>query len=116
MFSSGTAPDGATRIKNRGGRPPTLTPSGLTGSRGLPALLALAARELGGVSRLASLLGIKYQSMYAWASRGWMPASEWTGMTRYAAEIERLTGSKVSKAQLLAYKPRPNNGRKGAEQ
>jgi hypothetical protein len=37
-------------------------------------------------------------------------------MTRYAAEIERLTGSKVSKAQLLAYKPRPNNGRKGAEQ
>lgn len=86
----------------RQGRP---CPAGLIGTTEVGELLLRASRVLGGVSKLAAALGVQYQSIYGWATRGSLPASEWTGQTRYALDIDRITQGEVSAVDLLRHKP-----------
>lgn len=60
------------------------------------------AIEIVGLVRLAGALGVTYQAIRKWESKGRLPRTEWTGETDYAATIEAETGGKVSKAALLA--------------
>lgn len=59
------------------------------------------AIELVGLSKLGKSLGIAYQSILGWQTRGRLPRTEWTGETQYAAEIEKLTEGKVTRDELL---------------
>lgn len=81
-------------------------PSGLVTGTAFGDLLLSAAHAAGGAVALADRLGVVYQSIYSWADRGSMPASEWTGATQYCSEIEQVTEGKVTADQLLSFKPR----------
>jgi len=54
-----------------------------------------------GLKTLADECGVSYQAVRKWEKAGRLPRTEWTGETRYAETIERLTGSRISKARLL---------------
>jgi DNA-binding transcriptional regulator YdaS (Cro superfamily) len=56
----------------------------------LPPALARAAKEVGGVTKLASLLGIKRPAIYQWKR---VPAER-------AVKIEEVTGGKVTRQEL----------------
>jgi predicted site-specific integrase-resolvase len=59
------------------------------------------AIELVGLQPLADGLGIEYQAVRKWQKAGQLPRTEWTGETRYAETIEKLTGGRVTKERLL---------------
>jgi len=63
------------------------------------------AIDLIGLQKLAAELGITYQAVRKWQTRGRMPRTEWTGETDYARRIERLTGGKVTAVELLEASP-----------
>lgn len=50
---------------------------------------------------MAAGLGVTYQAIRKWESAGRLPRTEWTGETDHAAKIARMTGSKVSRRDLL---------------
>lgn len=68
--------------------------------------LQQAVKRLG-LIRLARELGVTHQALYKWERRGKLPRTEWTGETKYSERIEALTGGQVTKAQLLAPWPEP---------
>lgn len=53
---------------------------------------------------LSCELGIAYQSIQGWCRRGRLPRTEWTGETKYAEKIEKITNGEVSKEELLSFK------------
>ena len=59
------------------------------------------AIEIVGLQPLAKELGLTYQAILKWQKSGQLPRTEWTGETNYSAVIERMTGGKVSKDDLL---------------
>lgn len=60
-----------------------------------------AAIAIVGLVALARGLGVTHQAVRKWEIAGRLPRTEWTGETRYAETIERLTGGAVTKALLL---------------
>ncbi len=58
-----------------------------------------------GLVKLARELGLTHQALRKWERAGRLPRTEWTGETRYAAEIERATGGAVTRAELLGRWP-----------
>ena len=63
------------------------------------------AIEVVGLSKLARVCGVRYQSIYKWQKRGRLPRSDWTGETDYASRIEKATHGQITRAQLLDLKP-----------
>lgn len=59
------------------------------------------AIDLLGCYKIAKACGIKGPSVYKWQANGRLPRTEWTGETNYASIIERETGGKVTRADLL---------------
>jgi DNA-binding transcriptional regulator YdaS (Cro superfamily) len=60
------------------------------------------AIEIVGLAKLAKALGVTYQAIRKWETKGRLPRTEWTGETDYAALIEVATEGKVLKAALLS--------------
>lgn len=54
-----------------------------------------------GLGPMAKAMGITYPAIRKWQRAGRMPRTEWTGETRYAAQISAMTGQRVSVAELL---------------
>ena len=55
-----------------------------------------------GLSRLARECNVTYQAIRKWERQGFLPRTEWTGETSYAAVIAAATGGAVSQEALLA--------------
>jgi hypothetical protein len=60
-----------------------------------------------GLVRLARGLGVSHQAVRLWQKAGRMPRTEWTGETQYSEKIEALTANQVTRDQLLAKWPAP---------
>lgn len=69
---------------------------------GMEQNLISQAVEIVGLAKLARVLGVTYQAIRKWETKGRLPRTEWTGETDYASLIELATEGKVSKACLLA--------------
>jgi hypothetical protein len=65
------------------------------------------AIELIGMQPLAKHLSVSYQAVQKWERAGRMPRTEWTGETQYSEKIEALTSNEVTRDQLLAKWPTP---------
>ena len=63
------------------------------------AMLLIGQRQLG------IQLGLSYQSILGWVTRGSMPQTEYSCRTHYSQDIERITGGKVTVEQLLGHRP-----------
>lgn len=59
------------------------------------------AISLVGLVKLARSLNLTHQAIRKWERAGRMPRTEWTGETAYSAQIEALTGSRVTRDELL---------------
>ena len=68
---------------------------------GMEQNLISQAIEIVGLAKLARALGVTYQAIRKWETKGRLPRTEWTGETDYAALIEAATEGKVSKEALL---------------
>ncbi len=55
--------------------------------------------EIVGLTRLAGICGVTYQSVKNWERRG-LPRTDWTGETCYAAIIAGATGNRVTEKEL----------------
>lgn len=62
------------------------------------------AIKIVGLSKLASVCGIRYQSLQKWEAKGRLPRTDWTGETDYATRIEKATNGAVTRDQLLNFK------------
>jgi hypothetical protein len=58
-----------------------------------------------GLAALAKALGLTAPALRKWQRAGRLPRTEWTGETSYAKQIEELSASEVTRADLL--KPWP---------
>lgn len=58
-----------------------------------------------GLAQLARDCNVTYQALRKWERNGFLPRTEWTGETHYAAVIETATGGEISRAALLALLP-----------
>lgn len=76
------------------------------------------AIKIVGLSKLAAICGIRYQSLQKWQAKGRLPRTDWTGETDYASRIEEATKGAVTRDQLLNLKrndqsatgkPQPNS-------
>lgn len=62
------------------------------------------AIKIVGLSKLAAICGIRYQSLQKWQAKGRLPRTDWTGETDYASRIEEATKGAVTRDQLLNLK------------
>lgn len=62
------------------------------------------AIKIVGLSKLASICGIRYQSLQKWQAKGRLPRTDWTGETNYASRIEEATKGVITRDQLLNLK------------
>lgn len=62
------------------------------------------AIQIVGLSKLASICGIRYQSLQKWQAKGRLPRTDWTGETNYASRIEEATKGVITRDQLLNLK------------
>ena len=62
------------------------------------------AIKIVGLSKLATVCGIRYQSLQKWEAKGRLPRTDWTGETDYASRIEEATKGAVTRDQLLNLK------------
>ena len=60
------------------------------------------AIALVGLADLARACGVTYQAVRKWEAAGRLPRTEWTDETHHAEAIERATGGRITKAQLLS--------------
>jgi len=58
--------------------------------------------EIVGLANLARKLGVTYQAIRKWETKGRLPRTEWTGETRYAEIIEAATDGQITRQQLLS--------------
>ena len=70
------------------------------------------AVELTSLTEIARTCGVTYKAVAKWRDRGCLPRTEFTGETRYAEAIERLTGGQVTAEELLSVR-RPARTRTG---
>ena len=64
------------------------------------------AIEAFSAAQIAKACGLKsYQAVKKWEANGF-PRTEWTGETRHAEAIEKMSGGRFKKKKLLAADPR----------
>lgn len=63
------------------------------------------AIEIVGLSALSRGLGVSYQAVRKWEAAGRLPRTEWTGETKYAKRIQKMTAGQVRSADLLERHP-----------
>ena len=60
----------------------------------------------GGPRMVAAALGLSRPAVDKWIKQGRLPRTEWTNETDYAGTLESMSDSRVTRADLLAAKPR----------
>ena len=60
-----------------------------------------------GKVKLAEHLGISYQAMDRWLLRNEMPATEFSGKTKYSKKIQEVTNGQVTIEDLCGFVPPP---------
>jgi len=58
------------------------------------------AAQITSLAEIGKACGVTYQAVQKWIKNGKLPRTEWTGETKYAKIIERLTNKQVTAKQL----------------
>ena len=65
-----------------------------------------AVRLAGGPRMVAAAVGLSRPAVDKWIKQGFLPRTEWTNETDYAGTLWLMSGYRVTRAELLAAKPR----------
>lgn len=61
--------------------------------------------EIAGLVPTAEAVGLSYQAVRKWETRGFLPRTEFTGETNYAEKLSALVDNEVTVEELLSMRP-----------
>ena len=66
---------------------------------------AISLEEVGGISNMARTLNVSIQAIRGWQDRNRMPDAEYSGRSKHALKIQKMTNNKVTVKQILGHVP-----------